>query len=223
MDDKYADLYRGKMPEDRARFYGMITNIDENFGKLRAFLAEKGLEDDTILIWMTDNGTSGGCTTGPGQFVKEGYNAGLRGVKGSEYDGGHRVPIFMRWPEGALAGGRDVDTLTANVDFAPTMVDLCGLDAPNGVRFHGTSIKPQLYGGAGEWPDRVIVTDSQRVEYPIKWRRSATMTQRWRLVNGKELYDIQSRPGAEERRGGRSSRRGRAPARRVREVVGTGE
>ena len=193
--DSYSAPYRGKVPDDRANFYGMITNIDDNVARLRAKLAELDLEDNTILIWMTDNGTSGGCSLDKDGFVKEGYNAGWRGLKNSEYEGGHRVPFFLRWLAAGISTGRDVDELTANVDVLPTLIDLCELDAPHDVTFHGTSLRPLLLGEKPDWPDRVVVTDSQRVEMPIKWRKSATMTQRWRLVNGEELYDILADPG----------------------------
>ena len=114
----------------------------------------------------------------------------MRGKKGSEYDGGHRVPFFLHWPAGGYTAGRDIDTLIANIDFLPTLCDLCGvpIDDEAMARINGASVKP-LLDSADNWPDRVLVTDSQRVETPIKWRKCATMTQRWRLVNGDELYD----------------------------------
>ena len=195
VDSFYSDPYKGKVPDQRANFYGMITNIDENVGRLRDRLKALGIEDNTILIWMTDNGTAEGCGLDRDQFVRDGYNAGMRGKKGSEYDGGHRTPLFMRWPAGGFTEGRDVEQLTANVDMLPTLIDICGLKEPEGVTFSGTSIKPLLIEEADNWRDRVLVTDSQRVEYPIKWRKSAAMTNQWRLVNGVELYDILADPG----------------------------
>ena len=195
---RYSDRYRGRVPDARANFYGMITNIDENLGRLRQRLAEMDLEQNTILIWMTDNGSSEGCSLDGNGFVTEGYNAGLRGKKGSEYDGGHRVPVFVRWPAGGLTGGRDMDRLSANIDMLPTLADLCRLDLPEGLPIHGTSLGLLLRGDAPDWSDRVIVTDSQRVLTPVKWRKSSTMTDRWRLINGVELYDIQADP--EQRR-----------------------
>ena len=197
--ERYARPYRDQgVPDERARFWGMITCIDENVGRLRAKLRELGIERDTILIFMTDNGTSGGCDLDEDQFAVGGYNAGMRGLKGSPYDGGHRTPLFVHWPGGGLAEGRDVRRLTANIDMLPTLAELCGIDLPAGAEVYGRSIVPLLRGREDEWPDRVIVTDSQRVEYPIKWRQSAVMTDRWRLVNGGELYDIQADP--EQRR-----------------------
>lgn len=195
--DSYSDPYKGKVPDSRANFYGMITNIDDNVALIREKLKELEIEDNTIFIWMTDNGTAEGCKLDRDQFVTDGFNAGMRGVKGSEYDGGHRTPIFIYWPDGGLAGGRDIEQLTANVDMFPTFIDICDLESPEDATFSGTSIKPLLMQEAEDWPDRVVVTDSQRVEYPIKWRKSATMTQQWRLVNGMELYDILADPGQE--------------------------
>jgi arylsulfatase A-like enzyme len=183
--EKYSKPYEGRGVN--AKFYGMIANIDENMGRLMSLLKELGIEDKTILIFMTDNGGTGGV---------EVFNAGMRGRKGTEYDGGHRVPCFIRWPGGGIGGGVDVGRLTANIDLLPTLIDLCGLEKPRGVRFDGTSVVPLLIG-EDKWPDRIIVTDSQRVDYPIKWRKSAVMTERWRLVNGEELYDIKADPGQE--------------------------
>ena len=169
-----------------ANFYGMIANIDKNVGDLRSFLAKEGLAENTIFIFTTDNGTSSGSKV---------FNAGMRGQKGSEYDGGHRVPLFLRWPAGGLDEARDVKPLTAHVDVVPTLIDLCGIASPKGVKFDGTSIRALLENNAADWPDRILVTDSQRVKDPIKWRKSAVMTSQWRLVNGKELYDMGSDPG----------------------------
>jgi len=189
VDNKYSNKYRGKVPEDRARFYGMIENIDENFGILREKLKELNLEENTILIFMTDNGSSCGATLDSMGFAKEGYNAGLRGMKNSEYDGGHRVPFFIKYNRGKLSRGENISTLTANIDFMPTILELCKIKVPKSREFDGKSLVP-LLTRKGKWEERVIVTDSQRITYPAKWRKSSVMTDRWRLVNGKELYDI---------------------------------
>ncbi|MGB7346524.1 MAG: arylsulfatase [Pirellulaceae bacterium] len=172
-----------------ANFYGMIANIDDNVGKMRSFLDDEGLTDNTIFIFTTDNGTSAGAKV---------FNAGMRGQKGSEYDGGHRVPLFVHWPAGKLTGGRDVNEITAYVDVLPTLIDLCDVPPPANVKFDGTSISALLDDKVdADWPDRILVTDSQRVKDPIKWRQSAVMTSQWRLNNGKELYDIKADPGQE--------------------------
>jgi hypothetical protein len=123
------------------------------------------------------------------------FDGGMRGSKGSEYEGGHRVPFFIYWPEGGLTGGRQVETITSYVDVVPTLIDLCEVPSPKGVKFDGVSIRPLLDDGDGiSWDDRLLVTDSQRVRDPIKWRKSAVMTDQWRLINGEELYDINADP-----------------------------
>jgi len=186
---KYVDHYRKKGVEDEslARFYGMIHNIDENVARLEARLDEWNLKENTILIFLTDNGTSG-----------HGYNAGMRGRKGSEYDGGHRVPCFIRWPGGGIQGGRSVTHLTAHIDLLPTLIELCKMEPPKDVEFDGASLVPLLTRENPSWKERILIADSQRVEDPIKWRRSAVMTDRWRLVNGEELYDMNQDPGQQE-------------------------
>ncbi|MDA1013196.1 MAG: arylsulfatase [Planctomycetota bacterium] len=184
--EEFSKPYQ-KLNVGLANFYGMIANIDDNVGKLRAFLDAEELTRNTIFIFTTDNGSSSGWQT---------FNAGMRAGKGSEYDGGHRVPFFVHWPAGGLAVGRNVTPITAHVDVLPTLIDLCGVASPKGVKFDGTSIaallQPKL---KAPWPDRILVTDSQRVKDPIKWRKSAVMTSQWRLINGKELYDIEADPG----------------------------
>ncbi|MEE8452492.1 MAG: arylsulfatase [Thermoguttaceae bacterium] len=205
VDPKYSEPYVQKgVPAGMAKFYGMIENIDENMGRLMVKLDEWGLDDNTILIFTTDNGTAGGIAGTPktpkkGQpAAKEswrGFNDGMRGKKGSEYDGGHRVPFFIRWPAGKLTGGRDVDQITAHVDVLPTLSDLCDLKPVKTLPLDGVSLAPLLRQTTSDWPARTLFVHSQRIEHPEKWRKSAVMTQRWRLVNGKELYDIQADPG----------------------------
>ncbi|MEO1525268.1 MAG: arylsulfatase [Planctomycetota bacterium] len=179
--EPYADLQT-----NLKNFYGMIANIDDNVGELRSFLDELGIAENTIFIFTTDNGTSSGSGV---------FNAGMRGKKGSHYDGGHRVPFFLHWPAKGLTQGRDVDTITAYVDVLPTLIEMCGVDSPSGVKFDGVDISPLIFDRAKDWPDRILVTDSQRVKDPIKWKSSAVMTNRWRLCNGKELFDIKADPG----------------------------
>ena len=170
-----------------ANFFGMIANIDDNVGAFRSFLEDEGLTDNTIFIFTTDNGTSSGAGV---------FNDGMRGKKGSQYDGGHRVPLFMHWPNGKLTGGYDVEPITSYVDVVPTLIDLCNLESPSNVKFDGTSVAPLLGGKTPtDWPDRMLVTDSQRVKDPIKWKSSAVMTNQWRLIDGKELYAIKEDPG----------------------------
>lgn len=205
--EKYSKPYLDQgVPQPMANFYGMIENMDENMGRLQVKLKEWGLEENTILIWTTDNGTAAGVhRAGPGGKKKgksqptgvtwTGFNAGMRGQKGSEYDGGHRVPLFVRWPAGGIGGGKDVPTLTAHLDVLPTLVELCGLKFTPKNPLDGRSLAPLLKGGSGDWPERTLFAHTQREEIPPKWVRSAAMTQRWRFVNGQELYDLPADPG----------------------------
>ncbi|MDP7579301.1 MAG: arylsulfatase [SAR202 cluster bacterium] len=207
VDPKYTDPYLPPVSpnESRARYYGMLANIDENFEVLCDKLREWELEEDTILIFMTDNGSQGGVDVDANQFVTSGHNSGMRGKKGSQYDGGHRVPFFIRWPTGGLLGGRDVEELTANIDILPTLMELCRLGDSSQMGFDGTSLLSLLGvdtpNGSPEkpmdtnWEERIVVTDSQRLANPVKWRKSSAMSSRWRLIDGSELYDIRLDPG----------------------------
>ncbi|MEX0321894.1 MAG: arylsulfatase [Puniceicoccaceae bacterium] len=182
VEDRYWKPYVNKVNNEReAIFYGMIENIDDNVADLREFLDKKGVADDTIFIFTTDNGTASG---------EKIFNDDMRGKKGSQYEGGHRVPFFLHWPKAGLKKPRDIDRLTAHIDILPTLIELCGLKAPLDYSFDGRSLVPLLFRNKVTWPDRTIITDSQRVKDPIKWKSSATMTNRWRLINGEELYDI---------------------------------
>ena len=183
---KYLDLYKDQK-NNIAAFFGMITNIDENVGKTRKLIKELGIEENTIFIFTTDNGTATGRNV---------FNAGMRGGKGSEYDGGHRVPMFVHWPAAGLNQHRKIGTLSHAVDLVPTLLDVCEVSNKGDVKFDGLSLKKLFDSDASaEWPDRYLVTDSQRVVDPVKWRKSAVMSQQYRLINGKELYDIKADPG----------------------------
>ncbi|MEM0913723.1 MAG: arylsulfatase [Planctomycetota bacterium] len=195
----YAEPYAGRVPDRRARFYGMIANLDENLAALRDWLDEEGLAENTILIFMTDNGTACGASFDAGGYVTNGFNAGMRGMKGWPYEGGHRTPCFMHHPAGQLVGGRDIKTLTASVDMLPTLLDLCGVDVPEQHTIDGVSLATALRGEHQPGlDDRIVVTDSQRLPRPIKWRQSAAMSGPWRLINGEQLYNIDDDP--EQRR-----------------------
>jgi len=186
---KYLDMYKDQSL-GLASFFGMITNIDDNVGQTRKFLKELGVHDNTIFIFTTDNGTAGGARI---------FNAGMRGQKGSEYDGGHRVPFFLHWPAAKMNKKHVVPTVCHAVDVAPTLLDMIGAQSPCDVKFDGVSLKPLMTRGTKvQWPERFLVTDSQRVKDPIMWRKSSVMSQQYRLVNGSQLYDIQKDPGQKD-------------------------
>jgi arylsulfatase A-like enzyme len=169
-----------------AYFFASIERVDQNIGQLRAMLRRQGVSDNTIFIFLTDNGGTAGCRL---------FNAGMRGRKGSPYDGGHRVPCFIHWPAGGLNQPRDVSELTAHFDLFPTLIELCGLRLPVQIDFDGRSLVPLLQGIDTDWPARTLSVEVQRVVTPVKREASATMTSRWRLVNGIELYDMLNDPG----------------------------
>jgi arylsulfatase len=180
--EEFVKPYRGKGP---AAFFGMIAHIDRNMGRLDDFLRTTGLRDNTIVVFMTDNGGTAGVKV---------FNAGMRGRKTQLYDGGHRVPCWFRWPAGGLGKPRDVSSATQVQDVLPTLLDLCGIDKPAKARFDGQSLAPLLRGKATALPDRMLVVQyGQQIR---KWD-SCVIWNRWRLVKGEELYDIRADPGQE--------------------------
>ncbi len=196
VDEAYAQPYLDAGVEpSMARFYGMIENIDDNVGALRRHLVERGIADDTILVFLSDNGTAAGVLGGGAdERPWRGFNAGMRGTKGSEFDGGHRVPCFLHWPGGGVSGGRDVDELSAHIDFLPTILGLCGVPHAGTRALDGATFAEVLMEEGPAPSGRTLAVHSQRIEHPKKWRKSAVMTDRWRLVNRTELYDIQADP-----------------------------
>ncbi len=187
--ERYIAPYMKRgIPERRARFYGMIANFDENMGKLFTRLAELGLDEDTIVIFTSDHGTAAGCDPATGA----GYNAGLRGKKGSLYDGGHRVSFFLRW-KGQLPAGKTVDQPTAHIDIMPTLVELCGLTCD--LDFDGESLAPLIRGEVDSLAERAIVIQLQP-DQPLKWNQTAVIRGSWRLLED-ELYDVSRDPGQE--------------------------
>jgi arylsulfatase B len=205
-EDRYYEPYDlPEISESMGKFYGMMTNIDDNVGALRRHLVDLDLADNTIFIFMTDNGSSRGHTDKEGYYS---FNAGMRGGKGSAWDGGHRVPFFLAWPRAGVSNGGDVDTLCAGFDLLPTLEELCNLEHPEGPELDGQSLVPLMDAAAGvgaataggEWPERTLVVDNQRIIDPLPWRVTAVMTQRWRLVRAagqqeSELFDIENDPG----------------------------
>jgi len=189
----YKDIDENTLMEKQKRFYGMITNVDDNFGKLREMLKELKIADNTILIFMTDNGTAGGYYNKNGKVT--GFNAGMRGQKGSAYEGGHRVPFFIHWKDGDISTSKDISQLTANLDIMPTLAELCGIELPkNGMPIDGQSLVPMFKNPELE-NDRMLVTDSQRLQKLVKWRNSSVMQNKWRLINGKQLYNLEEDKG----------------------------
>ncbi|MGQ9573928.1 MAG: arylsulfatase [Thermoguttaceae bacterium] len=186
--EQWSKLYEDKgLSADAMAYYGMITNIDQNVGKLLTKLDQWGIQARTLVIFMTDNGHSIGRL----------YNAGMRGQKGTPYQGGTRVPAFFRWP-GTLKPG-DVSRLTAHIDLFPTLAELAGARIPEQVKLDGRSLLPLLEDPNAPWPDRFLFVHVGR--WPkgkaaeSKYANCAVRTARFRLVNNKELFDILADPG----------------------------
>ena len=186
-----------------AGFYGMIENIDFNMGRLLERLDAWQLDENTVLIFMSDNGMAGG---GGGQIQKQlgkddqrtyvSYNAGMKGLKGSADEGGVRVPFFVRWPEKIAPG--DASQLAAHIDILPTLCELAGAELPKN-QVEGRSLLPILKNADHAWENRTLFTHIGR--WPtgadpneFQWKRYAVRDERFRLV-GDQLYDMQSDPG----------------------------
>lgn len=183
-------------------FFGMITNIDDNMGTLMGRLEEWGMAEDTLVIFMTDNGS-----------VKSRYfNAGMTGGKNNPHEGGSRVPSFLCWP-GRLNAGADIDGLTRHYDLMPTLAELAGADI-SAIELDGRSLVPLLENPDAAWPDRTTFFHKGRWGHPDakqekhrrypspemgKYINFAVRTERWRLVGKNEkkleLYDVQADPG----------------------------
>ena len=155
------------------KIYGMIRSVDNNFGRLRAVLKELGLEENTLLIFLSDNGPCSGS-----QPVDR-YMAGLHGLKGTVYENGIRVPCFMRWPAG-FKGPAKVTRLAAHIDVLPTVLEACGMAlAP---KLDGTSLLPLLRNPAALWPDRTLFFQWDSGQTPRRGHAYAVLTERWKLV-----------------------------------------
>jgi arylsulfatase A-like enzyme len=201
---RYRDPYLAMgLSENTARLYGMVENIDDNFGRLITALERRGLRDDTVVLFLSDNGGAG----------ERRYDAGLRGNKSSVYEGGIRVPFFVQWPRG-MKGGRTIDRIAAHVDLMPTILDVAGAALPDGVRLDGVSLRPLLTESMPEsqWPDRRLFIQCHRGLDPKRYQNFAVISQRHKLIGypgtfgredldttGREppleLYDLAADPG----------------------------
>jgi arylsulfatase len=177
--------------ENSAAYYGMITNIDDNIGRILRQLNELGLEERTLVIFMTDNGHTHDRL----------FNAGMRGRKGTSYEGGTRVPAFFRLP-GKIQAGTNISALTSAIDVFPTLAELCSVAVPDTLKLDGRSLLSLLHDPQAEWPDRFLFTHLGRWERgqtnAAKYRECAVRSQRFRLVNNRELYDIVNDPSEQQ-------------------------
>jgi arylsulfatase len=181
-------------------FYGMIENIDYNMGRLMKYLDEWGLEENTVLIFMTDNGKALSVDRGrpDGRNVQQ-YNAGMRGYKGTTHEGGTHVPFFIRWT-GHWDSSFDIPLMASHFDLYPTLADITSIEIPAGKELDGVSLLPLIENPEIEWPDRYRVFHQGR--WPVgaepdsfKYINFAVRNERFRLVGTDELYDLFEDPG----------------------------
>lgn len=200
--DDYIAKYTGKVKDDVAKFYGMIGNIDDNVGRLLDQLEAWNLSRDTLVIFLTDNGSAHGAQV---------FSAGMRAAKGTPYEGGTRVPLFLRWPGTIEPGERS--QLVCHYDLFPTLVDWLELRATDELRrqIEGRSLRTLITDATAAWPSRDVVTHVGRWDRGTDPRETPAIGQyvrcslrrdNWTLVSMAkagppqwELYDLTTDPG----------------------------
>lgn len=178
--EKYLAKYKGKdfglkgrAAEAARRVYAMVENVDENVGRILASLEEKSLMDNTVVIFMSDNGP-----------IPARYNAGLRGTKSSVYEGGTNVPFFIYFPQ-IFEAGKKINTTVAHIDILPTLLDICGLasEIPEGI--DGSSMLPVLKGDDDVFKQRYLYWQWAR-GYPELYANIAIRLGNYKLVGHAE-------------------------------------
>ena len=187
-DESLASKMSEKDKEDARRIYGMVTNIDDNVGKVLNKLTELGIEEETIIIFMTDNG--------PQQFR---YNSNMKGLKGTVYNGGTRVPFYIKYAE-KFKNSKVISRMSAHIDILPTILELCNLKIPSDRKIDGQSLVPLI--NSKPFNDRHLFSYWTR-RFPEKYINMSIQNDNYKLVgnndyNGKikdfELYDLIADP-----------------------------
>jgi arylsulfatase len=193
--EEYYKPYLGKagVNEDTAKFFGMIENVDTNFGVLLGKLKEWGIEDNTLVIYLGgDNGGTAGVKI---------FNAGMKGSKGTAYQGGTRAACFFRWPKGGIPAAAECDALSAHLDLFPTLAEITGatISAEVKQQIEGRSLLTLLKNPKAAWADRTLVHHVGRwgngKAAASKDDNCAIQNSRFTLVGNNELYDLKSDPG----------------------------
>ena len=184
-DKKYLEPYE-KLGLDKGicAFYGMVTNIDDNIGRLRNKLRELKIEENTILIFSSDNGSA--CDK-----KGDSFNGGMQGKKGSLYEGGHRVPCFLYWPKGGWIGGKQLDQVTAHIDILPTLLKACAIENPLNTAFDGIELNGIIAKPAQKL-SRLLITENKANKRDQEFQNSVVLTDEWRLIDGQKLYDVKN-------------------------------
>lgn len=185
--DSYYDKYKARgLDVKTATLYGMVENIDDNMGRLLKKVEELGLQENTIVLFLTDNGPN----------TRERYNGGMKGHKGQVDEGGVRVPLFVRW-NGHIKPHRVVDGLAAHIDLLPTLADLCDIEVPDSLQLDGLSLKASLLNEETAPSDRMIFTHrywANKLQLPNGAARS--LRYRYVLTTKEEsLFDLVEDPG----------------------------
>jgi arylsulfatase A len=196
--DKYFNKYKAKGLDDvLATIYGMCENTDDNVGRLLAMLDRLKLRNNTIVLFLTDNGAN-----------TDRYNSGMRGRKGSVHEGGTRVPLWVQWPA-QFKEPRVIKKIAAHIDLYPTLLELCGVTPPAGPKIDGVSLGPLLKGQTAAWPERLLFTHQSGGAAAPQFGRGGVRTQRYRAVieagggvrrnqvaeSAWQLYDMREDPG----------------------------
>ncbi|GAI49759.1 unnamed protein product, partial [marine sediment metagenome] len=150
-DELFKKYKKLKLDNYNAGIYAMLENVDYNLGRIKTHLKELDLLDNTIIIFLSDNGAN----MLPPLFKR--YNANLRGWKGTIHEGGNRVPMFMSWSKN-LEPGLIINEISAHIDLLPTIFELCKLPIPKTLPLDGKSLIPLLKRKGEEWPERYIFT-----------------------------------------------------------------
>ncbi len=174
---KYSDPYREMGLRDIvAKVYGMVTNIDENFGRLLEKLDELNIRENTIVIFTTDDG--------PGAD----YNAGFR--NGSVYESKMRVPFAVQWPAGLKNNSFVIDKIASHIDVLPTLLDAIGMEVPKKPVIDGMSLMPLLTGRELNMADRQFFFQCHRGLQPQIYRNVAVVGQRYKMVGYPDSFDM---------------------------------
>lgn len=169
--ERYAAPYRELGLNDAtSRVYGMVANIDENFGRLLEVLDETGLRQNTLILFFGDNGPQ-----------QERFNGGLRGRKSSTYEGGIRVGAMLQWPA-RWRKPKTLETIAAHIDIAPTLLAAAGVTSPAAPAFDGLNLLPLLDGQTADWPQRTLFFQCHRGLAPKPFQNCAVVTDRYKLV-----------------------------------------
>jgi len=139
-----------------AKYAGMIESMDDNVGRIMKKVKDLGIEDNTVIIFHSDNG--GLATAG----VEATSNLPLRAGKGWLYEGGLRVPFIMKWP-GKTIPGSESDAIVSSLDFYPTLLEMAGLPLKPEQHMDGKSMVPLLQGKLSNYQGSVFF------HYPHKW------------------------------------------------------